>query len=245
MKHIQSPTNPLVKSLRRLAQARKREPLFLIEGRKLVLTAIASGVDLETVVVSSSYSDELPRDASLAVLPASLFTELSTVDSPEGILAVARRPGRPSATLPGDGTIVVSAGIQDPGNLGAVARVTEAAGAAALVVLKGSADPFGPKAVRGSAGSVFRLPVFEEADIEALSGIPLAALVPRGGTDFREVQWTPPLGVVLGGEGAGLDEAILESSDLRVSIPMQGHVESLNVATAAALVLFEATRRGA
>ena len=158
---------------------------------------------------------------------------------------MARRPARSVSELAPEGIALVSAGIQDPGNLGALARIAEAAGAQALVLLKGSADPFSPKALRGSMGSLLRIPVYEIDEIGALSngGFRIAAIVPRGGVDFRDADWKPPVALLLGRESSGLDEETVAGSDLRVSIPMRGAVESLNVATAAALVLYEATRR--
>ena len=158
MRRIDSPTNPLVKTLRRLAHPRKREAQFLLEGKKLVDAALASGTEIETIVVSSAYRATPPKDVAAVELDDALFTSVSTLASPEGILAIARRP---SPAMPRAGLIAVAAGIQDPGNLGALARVVEATGAAGLIVLKGSTDPFGPKAVRGSMGSVLRVPVCE------------------------------------------------------------------------------------
>jgi TrmH family RNA methyltransferase len=143
---------------------------------------------------------------------------------------------------------VVSVGIQDPGNLGAVARVAEATGVGALIVTKGSADPFGPKTVRGSMGSVLRLCILdgvsEETMIASLKArrFRLAATLPRGGIDFRQAVRERPLALVLGGESRGLPNAIVERCDVGLSIPMAGAVESLNVAMVAGIVLYEATR---
>ena len=123
--------------------------------------------------------------------------------------------------------------------------MVEASGAAGLVVLKGSTDPYGPKAVRGSMGSVLRVPVCEVVDMSELDGFRQIALVPRGGSDYREMDWVSPCAVVFGGESAGIDSEMLSRCDTKVSIPMRGAVESLNVATAAALVLYEATRQDA
>ena len=250
MKLLGSPANPLIKRVRRLARGRRRDPWFLLEGRKLVEAALDSGVEIECAVVSSGRAaDEVraleKRGIEVVEATEKLFASVSSLESPEGILAVGRRPARPVAELAGEGVVVVSAGMQDPGNLGALARVAEAAGAKALVLLKGSADPFAPKALRGSMGSLLRLPVFEIDDVEALRkrGFRLAALVPRGGVDFREADWKPPVALLLGREASGLDEVTVAASDLLVTIPMQGSVESLNVATAAALGLYEANRR--
>lgn len=162
MKRIESPQNTLVKTIRRLAQPGKREDKFLLEGRKLVDAATATvhgRAQIETVVVSSTFSGTVPEGVPAMELPERLFRSVSHLDSPDGILAVAERPSR--GELPDRGLLVVCAGIQDPGNLGAIVRVAEAAGVSALVTLPDSADPYGPKAVRGSMGSVLRLPIFE------------------------------------------------------------------------------------
>ncbi len=248
MKLIESQANPLVKTLRRLAHPRKREVQFLLEGKKLVDAALESGTEVETIVVSSSYGGVAQRNAGtpriknvrVVELDDALFRNVSTLESPEGILAIARRP---SCAAPRSGLIAVAAGIQEPGNLGAIVRVVEASGAAGLVVLKGSTDPFAPKAVRGSMGSVLRVPVCEVVDTSELDRFRKIALVPRGGRDYREIDWASPCAVVLGGESSGIDDKMLSRCDLKVSIPMHGEVESLNVATAAALVLYQATRR--
>ncbi len=250
MRLLESPSNPLIKLVRRLAGGRGRDPRFLLEGRKLVQAALESGIEIECALVSSGRATDDVRalEASgveVVEVAESLFRRASTLDSPEGILAVGRRRSRSATELAAEGVVLVSVGIQDPGNLGALARIAEAAGARALVLLKGSADPFGPKALRGSMGSLLRVPVFEVDDAAPLRqrGFRLAALVPRGGVDFREAAFQPPLALLLGRESSGLDDATVAGSDLLVTIPMRGAVESLNVATAAALVLYEANRR--
>jgi TrmH family RNA methyltransferase len=250
VKRIASAQNPLVKLVGKLARGGRRDARFLLEGKKLVRAGLESGIGVEFALVSRGRAGEeaLALEAKgieVVELPEKLFARISTVESPEGILAVARRPARSQAELPAEGIVLVSAGIQDPGNLGALARVAEAAGARAFVLMKGSADPFSPKALRGSMGSLLRIPVFETEDLSWLRkrGFRLAALVPRGGTEFREVDWKPPLALLLGREASGLDEATVAGADLLVTIPMAGAVESLNVATAAALVLYEANRR--
>jgi TrmH family RNA methyltransferase len=249
VKFLESPKNPFLKLVRRLARGGRREPRFLLEGRKLVRAALESGVEIDCALVSGSRAEEEVREleargVEVVEVTESLFRSVSSLESPEGILAVGLRPSRSVTELEAEGVVLVSAGIQDPGNLGAIARIGEAAGARAIVLLKGSADPFAPKALRGSMGSLLRVPVFEIDDIAALRarGFRLAALVPRGGVDFRAADWTPPVALLLGREASGLDDTTVASADLQVSIPMRGAVESLNVATAAALVLYEATR---
>lgn len=252
MKRIDSPGNVLVKKIRRLARAsRSRRREILLEGFKLVAAAVESGIEIETIVVSSRVfarvGSEIPdTGAEIVEADDALFRELSSVDSPEGVLALALRPRRPIEELPGRGAVLVSDGVRDPGNLGAIARVAEAAGIEALVVVKGSVDPFGPKALRGSMGSLLRLPLFEIDDLSILAELPFrfAALAPRGGTDFRTFDWRPPIAILLGSESQGLSKGTAAVSPAPVSIPMRGGVESLNVATAAALIAYEVTRPG-
>jgi TrmH family RNA methyltransferase len=245
---LESPKNPLVKLARSLARGGRRDPRFLLEGKKLVRDALASGTAIErALVVTGRAPEEVraleARGVEVVETTEKVFGSVSTQESPEGILAIARRP--PSAEIPCEGVVLVSAGIQDPGNLGALARVAEAGGASALALLRGSADPFSPKALRGSMGSLLRVPLVEFVDLSPIRerGFRIAALVPHGGLDFREADWTPPVAILLGREASGLDRTTAEGADLRVTIPMRGSVESLNVATAAALVLYEANRR--
>ena len=174
-----------------------------------------------------------------------LFDTLSELETPEGVLAVATRSS--PREWPGDGVVAVTLGLQDPGNLGAIARICEATGAQALIVC-GGADPFAPKALRGSMGSLLRVQVFECNDAEqALKrlrqrGFRLLALTPRGGTDYRQAELSEPLALLLGGESEGFDERLLPLCEHKLSIPMEPPVESLNVAVAAGLVLYRALK---
>jgi tRNA G18 (ribose-2'-O)-methylase SpoU len=143
---------------------------------------------------------------------------------------------------------VIAHEIQDPGNVGGMIRTAEAAGATAFIACSGTADPLGWKALRGSMGSALRLPLARADITEALrecrkAGVATTALVPRGGTPFFTIDFRKPTALLLGGEGAGLPQHISQQADQRVSIPMHGRVESLNVGVAAALVLYEAFRQ--
>ncbi len=251
---IESTSNSLVKTVRRLARARKRESRFLVEGMKLVRAAIECGATLEHLVFAHFLPAELRTsfgNLGLDVVEVEdrVFRHMSSMDSPDGLLAVARRPEFSWDDV-GRRMVVVCVGIQDPGNLGAIARIAEATGASGLVVTHGSADPFGPKALRGSMGSALRLCILdglgEEETVAELRGrgFRLAATVPQGGIDFRRAELGKPLALLLGREGPGLPTTLLERCEVKLSIPMSGAVESLNVATVAAIVLYEAARSG-
>ena len=144
--------------------------------------------------------------------------------------------------------VVVAHDVQDPGNVGGIMRTAEAAGATAFVATASTADPFGWKALRGSMGSALRLPIArgEIADVlRALrtAGVETSALAPRAGRPLFDADFRQPSALILGSEGAGLPQDVLQQVDRHVTIPMQQPVESLNVGVAAALVLYEAYRQ--
>jgi TrmH family RNA methyltransferase len=170
---------------------------------------------------------------------------------PSGSHPAARicAPGSDPARAVTQPLVVVLAGLQDPGNVGTIVRTAAAFGATGIVTVEGSADPFGWKALRGAMGGTFRLPVAARgtiADVTASARdakVRLVAAVPRGGTPLPRVDLRQPSAILLGGEGPGLNDAVLRAADETVTIPMRAPVESLNVAVAAALLLYEASRQ--
>jgi TrmH family RNA methyltransferase len=154
------------------------------------------------------------------------------------------------AVYSGDGTlVVVVVDVQDPGNTGAIVRVSEAGGATGVIASGATADPFGWKALRGSMGSALRLPVVHRtspagamAEVRQ-NGCRVIATVPRGGRSLYETDLTGPIAALIGGEGHGLAAAIVDAADERVSIPMAPPVESLNAAVTAGLIVYEARRQ--
>jgi RNA methyltransferase, TrmH family len=256
---ISSRQNQRLKDIRRLRRSKgERADRALLEGPHLLAEALAAGLELETVLATPDFlataeGERLARSlpaAPLEVAPE-LFDDLTDADSPRGILAVALLPRSGAAALPlcPDCPYLYLDGLQDPGNLGALARVAEAAGAAGLALAPGSAHPNHPRALRASAGSLLRLPVAVDVSAEALD-LRLAPLQPRWAalaTRGGESVWTAPfpasLILAVGAEGPGLSPALLARTDLRLTIPLAQPVESLNATVAAALVLFEARRR--
>jgi len=238
---ISSPDNEVVRRLRRLAV--RREPgLVLLEGPRVLAEAKAAGLEFDLIAVREG--DRLPfhTDARVTLTPAAFRAATQTV-TPQGAIAIARvheaTPGEAiDAARAAGWPLVVLDGVQDPGNVGAICRTAAAAGAPSLVVLPGSADPFGPKAVRASAGNVFRLKVAKARwkDLDELEGYGAA---PTGGAPLAETPIESAGMIVLGSEARGLSR-----KDLRlVTVPLTEGVESLNVAAAAALILFEVRRR--
>jgi TrmH family RNA methyltransferase len=184
--------------------------------------------------------------ASPAVLEAA-----SPVKSPTGIVAIARRQPVDVRQVfsAGPALVVCAVHVQDPGNTGAIIRAAEAAGATGVITTAGSADPFGWKALRGSMGSAFRLPVAAGADAEAVcreareKGVRIISTSPAAGIGLHEADLAGPALILVGGEGAGLPATLLAMADLSLRIPMRAPVESLNVAVAAGVILFEAFRQ--
>jgi TrmH family RNA methyltransferase len=257
---ISSRQNQRLKDIRRLR--RSKGDHALLEGTHLVTEALAGGLPLETVLVTPDFLAS-PEGAALArrlsadlnIEPLEVAPELldglTDADSPRGVLAVARLPRSGLDALPvRPGALYLYLdGLQDPGNVGALARVAEAAGAAGLALSPGTAHPNHPRALRASAGSLLRLPVAVNADPEDL-GRHLAtvhprwaALVPRDGLDLYSAPLDGTLILAVGAEGPGLSPALTARADLRLTIPIEPPVESLNATVAAALVLFEARRR--
>jgi TrmH family RNA methyltransferase len=238
---ISSPENEIVRRLRRLA--RRREPgLVLLEGPRVLAEAEAAGLELELVAVREG-EEYAGHSKKRVTLTAGAFRAVSQTVTPQGVIAIAR-VNEPDARAAieaarrGRWPLVVLDGVQDPGNVGAICRTAAAAGAPAVAVLQGSADPFGAKAVRASAGNVFRLAVARAswADLAGLEGYGASA---SGGEPLAEAPIENAGMIVLGSETHGLSR-----SDLKlVTVQLSEGVESLNVAAAAALILFELKRR--
>lgn len=262
MRRIDSRHNPLVTRFRALAESSYTDDRLLLDGAHLVREARASGVSLDVVAVSTSRLSGDTEEGRLAralasdgvdVVEASdqAFAALSPVRTPSGLAAIASRPLASATDLCArrDALLVVAVDVQDPGNLGAVLRVSEAAGATGVLACGGSANPFSWKAVRGSMGSVLRLPTVGGLSLaETLSQLESArvrpvAAIPRGGADPDAIDWRGNVAVLLGGEGGGLPDDVVAQCVDRVSVPMAPPVESLNVAAAAAVLVYAARRQ--
>ena len=240
---LTSPENEVVRRLQRLA--RRREPGFaLLEGPRVVAEAVAAGVELELLAVREG--DEYALDAAQRVtLSRGVFRSVSQTVTPQGVIAIGKvREASASeavaAARASRWPLIVLDRVQDPGNVGAICRTAAAAGAPALAVLDGCADPYGAKSVRASAGNVFRLTIASAAweDLAALAGYGAAA---SGGAPLADSPIENAGMIVLGSEAHGLSHSNLKL----VTVPLASGVESLNVAAAAALLLFEVRRRRA
>jgi TrmH family RNA methyltransferase len=259
---ISSRQNAIVKRFRELAQAKHPDGEVLLDGAHLLHEALAAGVPLDTVAYAESIADPeshrlVERAAragarTIAVTPA-VLTAMSPVRNPSGVVAIGRvkRTSVDDVLRTTPQLVIVLHEAQDPGNVGAALRAAEACGATGAITTTRTAHPFAWKALRGAMGSAFRLPIATGAALHAIeavvtgAGVTLAATVPRGGTPLPSADLRKPTALLFGGEGAGLPDDVIQRADVRLSIPMRSGVESLNLAVAAAIVLYEAARQRA
>jgi len=238
---ITSVENPRVKEVLRLRKARERRRagLFVAEGPREVARAREAGLTLRATYFAPSLIDwDEGEEVDERVL-----RKMSYRAEPEGVLAIVETPHR---SLPEQSTLVlVAVGIEKPGNLGAMARTADAAGADALLVGDARSDPWSPNAIRASTGAVFTLPILDVTadDVARLPHRKVAATV-GARTSHTDADYTPPTAFLVGAEDEGLPDAWRTLAEVHVRIPMRARtVDSLNAGTAAAILLFEALRQ--
>jgi TrmH family RNA methyltransferase len=260
LRHVSSGQNTLVKDLRKaLSQGEPTEAGYLaVEGVRMIEEAIRSGLRFQAVFFSEAGSAHasrlLPQIASQVetlLLPDEVFLSAASTESPQGVAALVRlRPHKLEDLLESgpDPLLVGVAGIQDPGNLGTIIRSAEAFGARAVLLGEKTVSHFNPKAVRGSAGSLFREPLIRlklGESIPALKrqGVRVLTTSSHKGKPLQEADFTGPAMIVVGNEGAGVPPEILSLADELVTIPHSPRVESLNAGIAASILLYEAARQ--
>lgn len=265
MKEITSARNPALRRYRSLREAtgRRETGLAAAEGFNLLREALLSDAELVQVFLGERARRRPDFEELAARLEAGeaaghwecfavrgdLLERSAHTESPQGALAVFRPKTFSLAdVLAGQGPVLLLDRLGDPGNIGLILRTAEAAGAAGVVVTPGTADPLNPKCVRASAGSIFRLPV-AHAPLDVAAAVltgdrrRLCATSPHGGMEYTAADLSGRVGLLLGQEGGGLDPALLERFEA-IRIPT-GRVESLNVAMAAGVLLYEARRQRA
>jgi TrmH family RNA methyltransferase len=259
---ISSRQNPFVQRCRDLARRRDAQSGdILLDGLHLLSDALAAGVPIAaaaatTHVWRSQEGTSLLRSLEAAgtelfEATAAVIEAASPVRTSSGLVAIGRWQTADTDAVfsPSPALAVCVVHVQDPGNVGAIVRAAEAAGATGVVVAAGSADPLGWKALRGSMGSAFRLPIaagVEAGDVCAFArdhGVDVVATSPADGLDLYKFDLTGPVLVLVGGEGAGLPAEVGALAHAAVRIPMRAPVESLNVGVATGIILFEAQRQ--
>lgn len=259
---LTSPHNPRVRAAARLRERRGRQAagLTLVEGADELALALAAGVRLTTIFLcpelirpaSAGLRDHWPAETEVVEVTPAVFARLAYRENPDGWLAVAPLPGRklddlslPQARPP---LLLVCEAVEKPGNLGAMLRTADAAGADALLVCDPATDLGNPNVIRASRGAIFTVPVALTTTAAALAwlkahDVAIVAATPQAERRFTDVDLRGPVALAVGAEDAGLSDLWLRAADLTVRIPMTGRVNSLNVAASAALLLYEAVRQ--
>jgi TrmH family RNA methyltransferase len=262
VKTITSRQHPFVSRCRAAARGRPTDAgEILLDGIHLLEDAVEAHVVIETAAFTTAAAQSSEGGLLAARLDAggthvltvsdAVMEALSPVRTPTGVVAIGRHASCPLGHVfaPPPALVVGIAGVQDPGNVGAIIRVAEAAGATGVVVTDGSANPFGWKALRGAMGSTFRIPVAAGIAVTLLldtarsHGTRRFATVPAGGVELSACDLVSASLVLVGSEGHGLDAGTVQAADERLHISMATRVESLNVAVAAGVILFEARRQ--
>lgn len=260
-KAVTSLSNPVVKELRalHLKKERAESGLFLAEGLKLVTDALEEGWPIRTLVHASRVKDqplvrraiETAKARGALVLETSdeVLTKICRRDNPQMVVAAfEQKIGRLADLAEPRGVIVALEGIKDPGNLGTIVRTVDSVGATGVILLGDTTDPFALEAVRATMGSLFHVPLFagsldDFVAWKARTGIPVWGTHLKGAVDYRSVDWPETCCLMMGNEQSGLPESHVAACDGIVKIPMAGHADSLNLAVATAVTLYE-IRRG-
>ncbi len=258
---IKSRSNPAVQHARAVRDGKDNAYLF-IEGVRLCEEAVGAALDIETVFYTDAVKADERGSRLLSVLRshgcrlipvvANILDSISDTKSSQGIIALSRRARTMEETLKplaGVPLVVILHRVNNPSNAGAMLRVAEAAGATAVISTLGSTDPLSPKALRGAMGSAFRLPLWTGASFERAlrwcseRGIRTVATSAFAAHTHIEIDWGMARAVVVGPEASGLSAEELEAADVRVRVPMNPRVESLNASVALGVILYEAARQ--
>jgi TrmH family RNA methyltransferase len=255
---ITSTSNPNVKWVRALQSRRRireKERVFVVEGRRLASEALAAGMPVQLAFYTEDFERENRQvleglkcaGAEIRRVSPEVMAAASDTETPQGLLLVLPEPNLAPPDAPGFSVIVDR--LADPGNLGTLLRTAWAAAVDLIILTEGTVDPFNPKVVRGAMGAHFNLPLTfttTERLPNFLPGVELFLAEARSGEPYHDVDWRGDVGLVVGAEATGPQDALRKIARQSVHIPMPGGAESLNVAIAAAVILFEVVRqRGA
>lgn len=251
---ITSRENPLIKLVAALqvsSEKRRRNGLFVLEGLRICKDACDNGIRFDKLIVSDAAAEKYAADTEKFSLisdecykiPDSLFKKISDTKTPQGIIAVAKMPVTGFYGIDKNGKYIALENVADPSNLGAVSRTAEALGVNGIILSSDGCDPYSPKALRASMGTLLRMPVFvTESFAETLKSTGLkryACVVDKTAESIKEQSFENGSVVMIGNEANGLTDSAKQSADVLVTIPMTGRAESLNAAAAAAIAIWE------
>ncbi len=252
---ITSLQNPRIKHIAKLrsdSRQRRREGLMLVEGFDEITLAQRAGYRPQAILVADDLvSRRLPKSAADEIeVSQAVFQKLSYRDNPDGWMAVFPAPAVSLQELPlgAKPLVLVLEAVEKPGNLGAILRTCDAAGADAVVVCDQKADLYGPNVVRASRGTVFTVPAAVAESHVAIQfirqhGLRIIAATPEAGAEYTKIDLRGPVAIAVGTEDTGLTDAWIQAAETRVRIPMRGRINSLNVSVAAALLVYEVLRQ--
>ncbi len=256
MPTLTSPRNPLLKEVRKaiLRGTTTEDGFAIAESFHLLEEALRSDCEISAIFAAESVRSAVEshvrglKNIRVMVLPDDLFHSISSTEASQGVMALVRAPRWSVEQLfRGDSRAMILDGVQDPGNAGAILRAAEAFGATGVAFLKGTVSPYNPKCLRASAGSVFRVPLAASIDPQILLAaveqrkLDMFALMPGGGLELEECNFTRRCAIIVGSEGRGVSER-LRAKAMDVRIPTVG-VESLNAALAAGIALYAARKQ--
>lgn len=265
IKEITSKDNAIFKLIKSLKvrKYRIREALFVVEGPKQVIEAKSSRYDLKYLVVRQDrlgylkdydFFDQVDRhDCTVISMDERLFKQISDTENNQGILAVlSYEPLSEKEFMmeaPSDSNMLVLDKLQDPGNIGTLIRTAEGAGFKGVILLKGSGDMFSPKAIRAAGGAMLRMPVIMIDDANSLRRLSnefskkLVVTDVESGVAYYDADLSENIFLVMGNEGHGVSKEIMDMADIKINIPTEGFLESLNVATAGAVLMMDSLRQ--
>ena len=258
---INSRENSVYKQTKKLLMKKTRDQLgqYFIEGNNLMEEALNNQVQILHIMLRSDYDIEdsrlfqegktvkkISERIPMYRVESYLFDDLADTTTSQGIIAVVKKPE--SEHFPAEGNIVVLDRLQDPGNIGTIIRTAEASGYVGVVILKGTGDVFSPKVVRSAAGSLFRVPLLffsgrqEFLNSQEAATRRLVATSLKASRYYYEEDLTRNIALIIGNEGQGIDPILEEKCDISIKIPMKGSMDSLNVAVAAGILMYESMR---
>ncbi len=255
---LTSRENSLIKlacALQLSSKARKENGLFAIEGLRICKDAYENSIKFDKLIVSDTAMDKYRDDISLFSensnkcyrIPDSLFKKISDTASPQGIIALAFFPEERINAIDKNGRYIALENVADPSNLGAVSRTAEALGVSGIILSKGGCDPYSPKALRASMGTLLRIPLvilddfsmeLKKSGLKTFACVVDADVKPINNTEFKD-----GCAIIIGNEANGITEITKNISDELITIPMLGRAESLNAAAAAAISIWEMMKR--
>ncbi len=252
-KRITSRENSLIKHILELqtsSKKRQKSGLFVLEGLRICKDAFDNEIVFDKLIVSDMALEKYSKDIEsfadntkeCIVLPDSLFKKISETESPQGVMVLAVKNSK-NAVINSKGRYIALENISDPSNLGAIARSCEALGADGIIMSSGSCDPYAPKSIRASMGTLLRIPVIILDDFInelAMAGLKTyACVVDSTATPINSIEFEDGSAVLIGNEANGLTVETIEKSDFAVTIPMKGKAESLNASVAGAIAIWE------